>query len=218
MNSQKTIFNYKAMAAVLIYVLFAAGTVLQVNAAGEASSVAKLSKAESVAIASRELSKKLRSDLVLKNVTIKFSKTESYSVSDTQIGIKGAATTRLDNEANELPISFDVKIDVSRRSASDVKYVFLNMEGATAGAASALTAEDAVTEQLLQQIKRELKTDNIVVAIDFLNDQPLPNGEKGLTGGGEIQVNGMGWRKISFDVKAEQNEKMKFKLVKYQIK
>lgn len=207
----------------MFFVLFVANVSLLARTY-DSSSAIKLGKKESVAIATRELTNKLQNDLVLQNVSVKFSKAEQYFISDKQIGIRGEGTCRLDNKANDLPLNFDVKIDVNKHSAIDVRYVFLNMEGAV-NANSALTPEDVVTEKLLQQIKKDYKTENIVVAIEFLNDQTFENGEKGFTGGGEVQVNGMGWKKISFDVKAADSssssssgEKSKLSIAKYLIK
>lgn len=212
MKSHRKIFRF---IPIMFFFLFAANTSLMATN-NYVAGVAKLSKAESVAIASKELSKKLQSDLVLKNVSLKFNKTERYIVSDNQIGIRGEGTARLDSDASDLPLNFDVKIDVSKHSALDVKYVFLNMEGAV-DANSVLTPEDQITEKLLKQLKQDYKTENIVVAIEYLNDQTFENGDKGFNGGGEVQVNGMGWRKFSFDVKAD-NDKTKFSIGKYLIK
>lgn len=215
MNPRNTNFSFKSIALLMVFGLFVAQSSLLANTK-DAPGVAKLGKAESIAIAAKGLSKKLQNDLVLQNVSVKFNKAERYLISDTQIGIRGEGTCRLDNKANDLPLNFDVKIDVNKHSALDVKYVFLNMEGAV-DANSAVTNEDVVTEKLLQRIKNDYKTENIVIAVEYLNDQTLENGEKGLAGGGEIQVNGMGWQKISFDVKAG-TDKSKFSIVKYLIK
>lgn len=211
MRSQNTTFKFKGIISALFFMLFAANASLLANV-----NAAALGRAESIAIASKELSKKLQNDLVLKSVSIKFSKSEQYAVSKNQIGIRGEGTCRLDGEANDLPLNFDVVIDVNKLSASDVKYVFLNMEG-TVNEKSVLTPEDIITNKLLQQIKKDFKTENIVLSIDYLNDQAFANGDKGFNGGGEIQVNGMGWRKFSFDVKAE-DEKTKFSIMKYSLK
>lgn len=192
--------------------LFVANVSLLANTGASA----KLGKAESVAIAVKGLSSKLRSDLVLKNVSVKFNKAEQYIISDTKVGVRGEGTVRLDGESNDLPMNFDVEIDAVKHSASDVKYVFLNVEGATE-ANSALTAEDVVTEKLLKKIRSDFKTENIVIAVDSLNAQTLENGDEGFAGAGEVQVNGMGWKKISFAVKAD-DDKTKISIIKYQIK
>jgi hypothetical protein len=214
-NFHNKIANLKKIVSLSFFVLCFAN-VSSFAKSTDAATSARLGKAESVAIAAKSLSQKLKSDLVLQNVAVKFTKTENYFISKTQIGIKGEGICQFDGKANDLPVNFDVKIDVSKRAATEVKYVFLNMEGAV-DANSAVAAEDIVTEKLLQKIKNDYKTQNIVIALDYVNEQTLPNGEKGFTGAGEVRVNGMIWQKISFDAKAGQ-EKTKLSVVKYQIK
>ena len=199
----------------LFLFVFCVGNISLFAKSTDALSSAGLGKAETVAIAVRSLSKKMQADLALKNVSVKFSETESYVISRTEIGIKGEGICRFNGNANDLPMNFDVKIDVTKRAATDVQYVFLNMEGAV-DENSTVSAEDVVTEKLLQKIKNDYKTQNIVIALDYVNEQALPSGGKGFTGAGEVRINGMLWQKISFDAKAGQ-EKAKVADVKYQI-
>ena len=215
MLSHNTFLNLKRLAALLIFVLFTSNVSALANNK-DTITFTKISKEESVSLASKCLSKKLQNDLILKSVSVKFNKIESYFISSKEIGIRGEGTCRLNDEANNLPLNFDVKIDVTKRAATDVKYVFLNMEGVT-DANSSLTPEDVITEKLLQQIKSDYKTQNIVIAIDFLEGKPLDNGEKGFVGAGEIRLNGLDWKKINFDVKGDV-ETAKVSVVKYQIK
>lgn len=160
----------------------------------KAAPSARMSKDETVSIASKSLSSKLKSDLVSKTVAVKFTKAEQYFVSDTEIGLRGEGTCRLDGEANDLPINFDVKINVNKRAADDVRYVFLNME-----APAGLTIQDVVTEKLLEKLKSDFKTDNVVLAVDYVSDK---NQENSFNGSGEVRLNGMVWKKFSFDVQA----------------
>lgn len=214
MKAHNIIIKFKSFAAVLIFVL--AGLNFSVLAANDAVTFARISKEETVSLAVKSLSKKLQNDLMLKSVSVKFSKIEGYVISGRQIGIKGEGTCRLDGETNDLPLNFDVKIDVGKRAATDVKYVFLNMEGAT-DANSTLASEDVITQRLLKQIKDDYKTENIVIAIDSLEEKSLENGEKEYVGTGEIRLNSFNWKKINFDVKGSL-EKAKVSVVKYQIK
>lgn len=215
MRSHYKILNLKKIAALLIFGLFAANVSTQAKS-NDLVTFAKISKVESVSLVSKSLSKKLQNDLVLKSVSVKFSKIESYYVSNKEIGIKGEGTCRLDGEANDLPLNFDVKIDVDKSAAVDVRYVFLNMEGAV-DANSVLTPEDVITEKLLQKIRDDLKTQDIVLALDFLEGKQLENGEQEFTGSGEIRLNALEWKKISFNVKADL-EKTKVSAMNYQIK
>lgn len=213
MNSHNTIFKFKKIVTLTLFALFVT-SFSSIASANDAVASTRLAKAETIAIAAKGLSKKLQNDLALKNVSVKFNQTDSYVISKTQIGIRGAGICQFDGKSNDLPVNFDVKIDISKRAATEVKYVFLNMEG-TVDANSTVTAEDIVTEKLLRQIKTDYKTENIVIAVDYVEDQASENGEKVYTGAGEVRMNGMEWRKISFDVKAG---KEKGSAVKYQIK
>jgi hypothetical protein len=215
MKAHNTFFKFNKFAAVLIFVLAVSNVSVLANG-NDAVTFAKIGKEESLLLAAKSLSKKLQNDLLLKNVSVKFKKIEGYMISSKQIGIKGEGTCRLDGEANDLPLNFDVKIDVTKRAATDIRYVFLNMEGAV-NANSVLTPEDLITEKLLQQIKGDYKTENIVIAIDSLEGKSLENGEKKFIGTGEIRLNGFDWKKINFDVKGDM-AKAKVSVVKYQIK
>jgi hypothetical protein len=199
----------------LFLFVFCVGNISLFARSADAVASARLGKAETVAIAVRSLSKKMQSDLAMKNVSVKFNETESYVISRTEIGIKGEGICRFNGNANDLPMNFDVKIDVAKRAATEVQYVFLNMEGAV-DENSTVSAEDVVTEKLLQKIKNDYKTQNIVIALDYVNEQALPSGAKGFSGAGEVRINGMLWQKIVFDAKAGQ-EKAKVSDVKYQI-
>lgn len=208
MNAQKTIFNLKRIFALSIFVLFAVGSV-SANG-GDAASAVSIAKDESIAIAAKSLSKKMQSDLVLKTVSVKFSKAEQYFISDSLVGLRGEGTCRIDGEANDLPINFDVKIDVNKHSAADVRYVFLNMQ-----AEAGLTIEDVLTEKLLQKIKNDFKTENVVIAVDYVG--AAENDKENYKGWGEVKLNGLIWKKIEFDAKSG-GEKSDVSIVKYQIK
>lgn len=210
MNSLNSNLNLKRLFALFVVTLLAAGSILAND--NDSVRAVRISKDESISIAVKGLSKKLQTDLVLKQVSVKFTQAEQYFVSDSEIGLRGAGTCRIDGDANDLPINFDIKIDVSKRSTDDVKYVFLNMKGE-----AGLTVEDVVTEKLLEKMKSDFKTENVVVAIDYVNDATLENGEKGLNGGGEVRLNGMVWKKIEFSAKSS-NDINDVLITKYQIK
>ena len=210
MNYINKISKIKALAITSFIMTLVA---VQFPVVGNASkAVEKLAKDESINIAAKSLSNKLKSDLVSKTVSVKFTKAEQYIVSDSEVGLRGEGTCRIDGDASELPINFDVKIDVAKRSAEDVRYVFLNM-----AADEGLTVEDVVTEKLLQKMKNDFKTENVVLAIDYISDETSVAGDKGFIGSGEVRLNGMVWKKINFEAKAGQ-EKTDVSIVKYQVK
>lgn len=179
-------------------------------------SAAALSREQTLTLAKQSLSQKLKSDLVLKNVHVKFNKIQSYNQVSETVEIKGEGTCRLDSEVSDLPVYFEVTIDTNQQQASDVGYVFLNIEGVV-DAASTVTTEDLMTNELLNRLKNDFKTENIVVAIDFVNQETVANSKKQIFGAGEVKLNGMIWKKINFEARLDQNADGVSNL-KYQLK
>lgn len=170
---------------------------------------------ETYSIAARGLARKMETDLVLSNIKVKFAKVERYSISKSQIGLRGAGSCQLGEEDNALPINFDVKINVNNKNVADVAYNFVNAE--EANESDSLSEDESfVTRRLLEKIKADFKTENIVLAIDYLNDTNLDNGAKSFTGAGEIRLGDMVWKKISFEIVAG-SENQADAAVKYKI-
>src|SRR5215213_584360 len=92
------------------------------------SAKAVLSVDETYSIAAKGLTKKMETDLVLSNIKVKFGKVERYSISKTQIGLRGEGSCQLGTEDNALPINFDVKINVNNKNIADVAYNFVESE------------------------------------------------------------------------------------------
>ncbi|HEX9960345.1 MAG TPA: hypothetical protein VGB00_05405 [Pyrinomonadaceae bacterium] len=189
-NSLKILFLF------LFFVFGAASASAKTN---DVSGNAILSADETYSIAAKGLVKKMETDLVLTDIKVKFVKVERYAISNRQIGIRGEGSCQLGAEDNALPINFDVKINVNNRNIADVAYNFVETEE-TSESNTLSENETFVTRQLLEKIKSDFKTENIVVAIDYLNDKNLDNGAKAFTGAGEIRLGDMVWKKISFEV------------------
>ena len=179
------------------------------------ASKAMLGDDETFSIAARGLTRKMETDLVLNNIKVKFAKVERYSISKSQIGLRGAGSCQLGEEDSALPINFDVKINVNNKNVADVAYNFVEAEE-TVESNSMSENETFVTRRLLEKIKADFKTENIVVAIDYLNDKNLDNGAKAFTGAGEIRLGDMVWKKISFEI-AAGSENQTDAAVKYKI-
>ncbi|HEX8738154.1 MAG TPA: hypothetical protein VF721_22660 [Pyrinomonadaceae bacterium] len=178
------------------------------------SAKAVLSVDETYTIAAKGLARKMETDLVLTNIKVKFGKVERYSISKAQIGLRGEGSCQLGAEDNALPIHFDVKINVSNRNIADVAYNFVEAED-TNEQNSLSENETYVTRQLLEKLKADYKTENIVVAIDYLNENQT-SGAKAFTGAGEIRLGDMVWKKISFEIVAG-SENQTDAAVKYKI-
>ncbi|HEX8367950.1 MAG TPA: hypothetical protein VF604_05370 [Pyrinomonadaceae bacterium] len=179
------------------------------------ASKAMLGDDETFSIAARGLTRKMETDLVLNNIKVKFAKVERYSISKSQIGLRGAGSCQLGEEDSALPINFDVKINVNNKNVADVAYNFVEAEEIVESN-SMSENETFVTRRLLEKIKADFKTENIVVAIDYLNDKNLDNGTKAFTGAGEIRLGDMVWKKISFEI-AAGSENQTDAAVKYKI-
>jgi hypothetical protein len=115
-----------------------------------------------------------------------------------------------------LPINFDVKINVNNKTLTDVAYNFVEAAEDTVESNSLSENESFVTRQLLEKIKADFKTENIVVAIDYLNEN-LNNGAKAFTGAGEVRLGDMVWKKISFEIAAGGENQTAAAAVKYKI-
>jgi hypothetical protein len=185
----------------LVFFLFTFSVTGAAAKPGDVFAKTALSADETYSIAARGLVKKLETDLVLNGIKVKFVKVERYAISKSQIGIRGEGACRLGAEDNDLPINFDVKINVNNRNVADIAYNFVEAEE-TSESNSLSENETFVTRQLMEKIKADFKTENIVVAIDYLNEN-LNNGAKAFTGAGEVRLGDMVWKKISFEIVAE---------------
>jgi hypothetical protein len=203
-------FDYLKLS--LLFFLLTFGAMTLPASAKDTSATALLGADETYSIAAKGLARKMETDLVLNNIKVKFAKVERYAISKSQIGIRGEGSCQLSAEDNALPINFDVKINVNNRNVADVAYSFVDAE--ETGATEALSENETfVTRQLMEKIKADFKTENIVVAIDYLNEN-LSDGAKILTGAGEVRLGDMVWKKISFEVVADNANGA---AVKYQI-
>jgi hypothetical protein len=210
MTTTNKYFNHLRL--LLVFFLFTISATSAAAKSNDVSGTSALSPDETYSIAARGLTKKMESDLVLSNIKVKFAKVERYAISKSQIGIRGAGSCQLGAEDNALPIHFDVKINVNNRNIADVRYNFVEAEE-TVETNSLSENESFVTRQLLEKIKADFKTENIVVAIDYLNDKNLENGAKAFTGAGEVRLGDLVWKKISFEIVAEgESQVVKYKI------
>lgn len=214
MMTTNNYFNH--LRILLVFFLFTFGANAAAAKTKDVSSAkAVLSVDETYTIAARGLTKKMETDLVLSNIKVKFAKVERYQITKSQIGIRGEGSCQLGAEDSPLPINFDVKINVNNRNVADVNYNFVEAEE-TSTTDSLSENETFVTRRLLEKMKLDFKTENIVVAIDYLNDKNTENGSKAFTGAGEVRLGDMVWKKISFEIVAEDENQMSA-TVKYKL-
>lgn len=195
MKKRFELFAFRSLSILVICLLATVFLYSKTNDADIAA--AKSVSPKTLSIAAENLAKRLRQDLVTENVKIKFKSVSQYQISKSQIGLKGEGFCVLSKENNQLPIRFDIKVDNLRKDVLEIKYDFLQFEESSEFAPTA--TEEILTQELMKQLSRDYKTQDIVVAIDGFEKI---EGEK-ILGKGEVRVSGM-WKKIKFDVSLDE--------------
>lgn len=148
-------------------------------------------------LVTQNLSKKLRSDLADSSLTVKLKSVEEYEISGSEIELKGSATCLLTKQDNPLPLEFEIRVNPANQSVLDVKYNFVE---APAEVYAPTSNEEILMKQLMTQISRDYKTENIVIAIDAVEKIRDANDADKFSGVGEVRIGDMVWNKIKFDV------------------
>jgi len=95
-------------------------------------------------------------------------------------------------------MTFDVKVNPNNLSVTEIKYDFAELTAASEYAPS--SSEEFLMKELMGKISRDYKTDNIVIAIDGMEDVSNVTNQKQFTGIGEVRIGTLVWNKIKFDV------------------
>lgn len=140
------------------------------------------------------LSQKLKSDLSENNLSVKLKMVEESQVTNREIVVKGEAICILPTENTQLPLQFEARLNKSSNSLEDVKYVFIESNYAPSA------SEDVLMKEIMRQISKDYKTDQIVIAIDGFESTKLNETQKNVKGLGEVRVGDLVWKKITFDV------------------
>lgn len=159
-------------------------------------------------IVAANLAKKLQSDLGNSNVKIKLANVEEYKISKNEIGLIGDGTCILAAD-NRMPIRFEVKLNTAKQSVSNVVYDFVENTAEYAPTSN----EDVLIKELLKQIKNDYKTENIVIAIDAVENVGSVNNSEKFLGVGEVRIGDLVWNKIKFDVALDVETKKASKVV-----
>jgi len=144
-------------------------------------------------LVAQNLSQKLQDDLANQNVTVELKKVKEYKVSKSEIGLTGDAVCVLTDDNRQLPIRFDVKVKTADQKVSEVKYDFVEANS------DSTANEEILMKELMTRISRDYKTENIVIAIDSVENVEAAGGKKFL-GAGEVRVGDLIWNRIKFDV------------------
>lgn len=142
----------------------------------------------------QNLSQKLKVDLAENNLAVKLKMVEEAQVNNQEIVVKGEAVCILPTENTQLPLQFEAKLNKSNNSFEDVKYVFVESNYAPSA------SEDVLMKEIMKQISKDYKTEQITIAIDGFESTKLNETQKNVKGLGEVRVGDLVWKKITFDV------------------
>ena len=146
----------------------------------------------------KNLSKKLQNDLADQSAVVKLTNVKQYKISRYQIAVKGDGVCVSTVQKKQLPIRFDVKMDVAKQTVSNIEYDFVSSSNVPEFAPT--STEEILMKELMKQISKDYKTDNIVIAIDGFEDVSKLSSKKEFTGVGEVRIGDFVWNKIKFDV------------------
>ena len=198
MTIQSNFFKSKTLLIMLICLAFS----MSAFAAGEKNHLLII----------QNLSEKLQDDLATKNVRVKLNKVEELKISNSEVELTGDAICILTNDNRQLPIRFDAKMDVAKQNISNISYDFV----IPSADYNPTNNEEMLMKVLMSKISQDYKTENIVIALDSVENVANINGEKKFLGIGEVRVGGMVWNQIKFDVvmdaKTQKANKIVYKI------
>lgn len=149
----------------------------------------------------QNLSQKLKVDLSENNLAVKLKMVEEAQVNNQEIVVKGEAVCILPTENTQLPLQFEAKLNKSNNSFEDIKYVFVESNYAPSA------SEDVLMKEIMKQISKDYKTEQITIAIDGFESTKLNETQKSVKGLGEVRVGDLIWKKIAFDVVMNSDNK-----------
>jgi hypothetical protein len=149
----------------------------------------------------KDLSEKLKTDLAENNLKIKFGNVEEVRIANNLVEIKGQAFCILPTESTQLPINFEAKVNPIRKTVADVQYKFVESDYAPSA------DEEILMRELMKQISRDYKTEQITIAIDGFDATQTTDNQRQLKGIGEIKIGEVEWNKIRFDVVLNADKK-----------
>lgn len=201
MNKQTNFLNLKSFFFVALVCCFAFSNVFAASAAAENDKLVR-------SLVAGKLSAKLKTVLAQPNVSVKLANIAQRAVAKDIIEIKGDAVCLVKTASNnELPIRFQAKVNVAQKTVSSIDYDFVEAEAAPEYAPT--PNEEFLMKELMKQISRDYKTENIVVALDGVEANEISVNEKQFSGVGEVRIGSMVWNKIKFDVTVDENGRAK---------
>lgn len=195
MKNAKQIFKLNLLLAVLL------SFTLSASAKNEDAYAPKNNAALDYSVLAANLSEKLKVDLAENNLKIRFGNVEESRIANNIVEIKGQAFCVLPTEDTQLPINFEARVNTVRKTVDEMQYKFVETKYAPPA------DEEVLLSELLKQISRDYKTDQITIAINGFDAIPSSNNQKQLKGVGEIKIGEVEWNKINFDVVLNADKK-----------
>lgn len=140
------------------------------------------------------LTKILKADLVQENLSLQIANIEQTGISNNEVKLSGEATCILPIEKTQLPIKFEATVNLTKQSIDDLHYTFVESEYAPT------SEEEILMKELMKQISRDYKTQEIVIAIDNFESSSATDNKTQYKGVGEVRIGEFEWSKINFDV------------------
>lgn len=176
--------------------LFAFATVFASNGKDVAKSNVSSSRTSTLVV--QNLTKILKTDLVQENIAVNLGNLEQTAISNNEVTLQGNATCVLPVENTQLPIMFEAKFNLAKQTIDDIKYTFVESEY------TPTSEEEILMKELMQQISRDYKTQDIVIALD--NFESSVGNKLRYKGIGEVKIGDIQWSKIAFDVTLNSNK------------
>lgn len=172
------------------------------------SAVFAADKSKALTLLQKNLSDRLKAELLTENVSIKFTKVEQNELSNSEVYVIGDALAVLPSEKTQLPIKFKAEVNPVEEVVNDVEYNFVESNYAPS------TDEEILMKHLLKKIATDYKTENVVIAIDGFETEKRANNNNEYKGFAEVRIGEVEWKRIDFDVVLNNNkmaEKVEYK-------
>ena len=191
MKNFKRIYKLNLFAAIIFSFVLNS---LAAEIGGKDAVMPKSRAASNYTVLVKDLSEKLKVDLSENNLQVNIKNVEKNRLANNLFEIKGQAFCVLPNDNTRLPINFEAKFNTAKQTLDDVRYVFVESEYAP------VAEEEILMRELMKQVSRDYKTENIVIVIDAVEKVAGANDANKFLGVGEVRIGDMVWNKIKFDV------------------
>lgn len=151
-----------------------------------------------VNLAVKSLSQKLKTDLSLNRVNLKIAQIENQNISNEQVIVSGFGTVE---NAKEVSLTFNVVVNPVKSDVVAVNYDIVKPDGSKTVSAT----ETFLMKNVMNKIKSDYKTNEIVMAIDNFEAVKNIDGTTNYVGTAEVRV-GMEWNRIEFDVQRDSKK------------